>query len=460
MTAPRHTLTLHESHLVELRRSFAHPEGHERAAFLFCSRSETERDTRLIVRELVVVPDEHIRSSSSVHISIASSYYVPAIAKAARLGQSLVLVHSHPTGFPDFSEQDDREERELFRTAFIRAPRGPHASLILVGGEKPTLIGRAWTDENTQVPIRRIRAAGRRLRLFDHGRPPQVAPWADRQVRAFGPGTQEILTGLHVGVVGAGGTGSAVIEQLLRLGVGELTTTDEQALTDSNVTRVYGSGLRDEGMPKVENIERLAAHIGLGTKVNPIRGSVCDEAVAKKLRDCDLVFGCTDDYQGRTVLNRLAVWYHIPVIDMAVSIDSEGGTIREITGRVTILRAGAGCLLCRGRIPQDKLQADVLRRHLPEEGVARAREGYAPELGMPDPAVITFTTGVAARAVTELFQMLTGFMGDDRTATEVLERFHQTAVRTNSTAGLDGCYCVSPSKWGRGDGRRFLDLSW
>jgi hypothetical protein len=460
VTVLRHTLTLHESHLAELRLAFDHPDGHERAAFLFCSRAETDRKARLIVRDVAVVPDEHIRSSSPTHISIASSYYVPAIANAANLEQSIVLVHNHPTGYDTFSEQDDREERELFPTAFIRAPRGPHASLILVDGEQPTLIARAWTDEKTHVPVQRIRIVGRRLWLFDHGQPPQVAAWADRQVRAFGPGTQELLAGLHVGVVGAGGTGSAVIEQLLRLGVGEVTDIDDQALTNTNVTRVYGSGLRDVGMPKVENIERLAAHIALGTKMNSVLGNICDEAVAKRLRDCDLIFGCTDDYRGRTILNRLAIWYHIPVIDMGVSIDSDCGTIREITGRVTLLRAGAACLLCRGRIPQDKLLADVLRRHRPEEGVARAREGYAPELGIPDPSVITFTTGIASRAVTELFQMLTGFMGDDRTATEVLERFHETSIRTNSTPGIEGCYCVTPSRWGRGDGRLFLDLNW
>jgi hypothetical protein len=37
------------------------------------------------------------------------------------------------------------------------------------------------------------------------------------------------------------------------------------------------------------------------------------------------------------------------------------------------------------------------------------REGYAPELEDPDPAVIMFTTGIAARATGEFVHMLTGF---------------------------------------------------
>jgi molybdopterin/thiamine biosynthesis adenylyltransferase len=457
----RYTLTLPGQHFEELGRAFVHPGGHERAAFLFCSRCETERETRLIVREVARVPEEHIRSSSPVHVSISSAAYVPAIGKADARGLSFVLVHNHPTGFPEFSVQDDREERELFRTAFIRAPNGPHGSLIFVGGDTPNVIGRAWLDESTQVPLERIRVVGRRMRVFDRGRAASaVATWADRQVRAFGPDTQALLTNLHVGVVGAGGTGSSVCEQLLRLGVGELTVVDEQTLSDTNVTRVYGSGLADEGMRKVDITRRLATHISLGTKVNTIHGSVSDEKVARALRDCDVIFCCTDDYLGRVILNRIAVWYHVPVIDLAVAIDSADGVIREITGRVTTLLPGNACLRCRGRIPQKKLDADMLKRHNPEEHAGRVREGYAPELGTPDPAVVMFTTGVASRAVSEFLQLLTGYMGDDRTATEILERFHETAIRVNSVAGLEGCFCVAPAKWGCGDQRRFLDLNW
>jgi hypothetical protein len=48
---------------------------------------------------------------------------------------------------------------------------------------------------------------------------------------------------------------------------------------------------------------------------------------------------------------------------------------------------------------------------------------------------VMFTTAIAARAIMEFKQLMTGFMGDDRTATEVLERLHESEVRTNSGPG-------------------------
>ena len=71
-------------------------------------------------------------------------------------------------------------------------------------------------------------------------------------MRAFGPAIQLALNNLHVGIVGCGGTGSAVAEQLLRLGVRKFTLIDPDALSDSNVTRVYGSTFLDVGKLKVE----------------------------------------------------------------------------------------------------------------------------------------------------------------------------------------------------------------
>ena len=457
------SLSMLDSHLREIQAGLANAEGHERAAYLLCARSETPGETRLIVRSVELVLPQHIVGSSPDHVSISSQSYVPAIARADRQRQCLVLVHCHPNGFGDFSDQDDREEAEFFRTAFLRAPNGPHGSLILVGLAAPRLIGRVWLDEQNHAPMKRVRVVGRRMRVFEHvgqGEEANLPPWADRQVRAFGKDTQSLLSRLHVGVVGNGGTGSAVCEQLVRLGVGQVTAIDEQALTDTNVTRVHGSGLRDVGMAKAAIAHRHAEQIGTGTVSVAVEGSVCDLEIARMLRACDIVFGCTDDYLGRVILNRLAVWYYIPVIDMAVVIESEQGRIREVTGRITMLFPGNACLRCRGRIPQAKLDAQQLKQLRPEEYAVRVREGYAPELGEPDPAVVMFTTGIAARAVSEFMHLLTGFMGEERTATEVLERFHETEVRMNSLPGREGCYCSMPAKWGRGDEPRFLDLSW
>ena len=50
----------------------------------------------------------------------------------------------------------------------------------------------------------------------------------DRQVLLFGAGGQARLRGLHVGVLGAGGGGSILIERLAHLGVGTITAVDPE----------------------------------------------------------------------------------------------------------------------------------------------------------------------------------------------------------------------------------------
>src|SRR4029077_5815617 len=125
----------------------------------------------------------------------------------------------------------------------------------------------------------------------------------DRQARAFTSAFQPILRRLHIGIVGVGGTGSAVCEQLIRLGIGRLTLIDNGKFEKSNVNRVYGSSVFDEGIAKVNIAARLAANIGLGTDIVSIEGHLSYQSVARQLVNCDAIFGCTDDEWGRSILN-------------------------------------------------------------------------------------------------------------------------------------------------------------
>ena len=137
---------------------------------------------------------------------------------------------------------------------------------------------------------------------------------------------------MRVGVVGCGGTGSAVLEQLARLGVGSLTFVDHDVVTPTNITRIHGSTIADVDRPKVEMMRDHLADIGLGTELNPVEGNVTRREVMEQLRGCDVVFGYTDDDGGRAVLSRLAYWYLLPVIDMGVIIKSHEALVSGIFG--------------------------------------------------------------------------------------------------------------------------------
>jgi len=303
-----------------------------------------------------------------------------------------------------------------------------------------------------------VRVIGRRIRLLGPApRGFEVSPFFDRQVRAFGEDIQRLLARLHVGVVGAGGTGSPVAEQLVRLGVGTVSIFDGDTLEESNVTRVYNSHLRQVGQNKADIQATSLSDIGLGTNMRVYPEHITTEAVAKRLRECDVVFGCTDKETPRASLVQLSLRYLIPVFDTGVKVDSEDGMIRDITGRVTTVMPGEACLFCRGRITP----AGILNEQRPEEERLRlVAEGYAPESQTRNPAVVTFTTAVAAQAVSELLHRMTGFMGKERVSTEVLHFFHDTVIRRNRADPATGCLCTNTELWGSGDGRDFLGQLW
>jgi len=459
-------MTLPEDHWDRLRELLLDKNGHERAAYLLCGVARTSDETRLLVREVIPVEPEDIIESSPVHMKIRSRSYTRAMKRAHDLGTAFVFCHSHPKGPNHFSPQDDLEEPPLFRTAYLRIRHnGPHASLILAQGSR--LVGRGWLGDGAAIPLNTIRIIGSRFLLFRNEMSGQTTGGElinltnfDRQIRAFGEDVQRILGMLRVGVVGVGGTGSSVAAQLIRLGVGALVISDGQSFDATNVNRVYGSSVGDDDVLKVAIAERLASRVGLGTRITSLPRPVTYRSVFEQLRACDVVFGCTDDEWGRSLLTRLAIWYYIPVFDLGVRIDSIDGTIRSIQGRVTTLLPGRACLFCRRRITPERVRAESMEVLLPEEAARLRKEGYAPELDDPAPAVIPFTTSIAATAVSEFLHRLTGFLGDERMSSEVLHLIDLTRVRTNDRRGTPDCFCGDPNRWGQGDSSPFLGVTW
>ena len=460
----RYTLTFAERHYEELVvHCFQRNDRKEQAAYLLCGISKTSEETRLLVRRCIPVPESAVISSSEVHMAIPAASFLPVMKEADRQSACFVFAHSHPKHIPDHSAQDDREESGLFRTAYNRigARNVIHGSLVLSGPDRPR--GRVWLDlDNGQTaPIDLVRVIGSRFRFYHRERHGLMdTAYHDRQVRAFGSDMHTQLSRMKIGVVGAGGTGSAVVEQLIRLGVGHIIVADGQRLEKSNVSRVYGSSTSNVGSPKAQLMEELAKRVGLGTRIEVVERPITYQSAIKRFRDADVIFGCTDDQWGRAILGRFSLEYCVPVIDLGVKIDSADGKVRAIVGRVTTLMPGAACLYCRRQITAEDVAAESLGELLPDEAAKRQREGYIPELPNEEPSVIPFTSATAAFGVVELLHRLTGFRGDDHTIGELLLRFDHAAIRTPGPNPLSDCWCNNTTLIGRGDQTRFLDQTW
>lgn len=319
-----------------------HPgDGCEAIAFILCG-SHISDDVVLAGHDLHLVPHAtcKIRRSDSLRWQTESA--LPALNRANHAQFSLVKIHSHPSGYRNFSNSDDHSDRQFFPAAhlWMNTPR-PHASAILLpDGE---IVARLVDDDGEFTPIHSVLLAGQDIRFWT--RVSEGSPrFADRTAQAFGEGTIRLLQSLKIGVVGCSGTGSLVIEQLVRLGVGSLVLVDPDIMGEENLNRITNA-TRKDAVSRIQKVSALAsrvAEVGLGTKVIALPYDVRTPEAVRALACCDVVFGCMDKVLGRHALSRLATYYCIPYIDVGVRLDADGqGGIDQIAGAIHYLSPGS-----------------------------------------------------------------------------------------------------------------------
>jgi len=292
----RVVLAMTEAHFNVLRQSLA--DEHETAftaRFGIAANGEFEDDVTVCVRRIDPVSDDAYLERTSDRLLISSAGFMPGFGIAAEQGDVAGFIHTHPGSEPRHSELDSVVDGQLATVAFCRTGRAFYVSLIVAGTvEAPRFSARVTGASGTRE-VDLVRVIGSRIRIFKAASPAELRDadreHFDRQIRVFGTDGQDVLRSLSVGIVGAGGTGSAVCEQLTRLGVGRIVLADDDVVTESNVSRIYGSRSSDVGLPKVEVVSNYALHIRGDLMIEPIVGRVTQRTVASRLRHCLWMYG-------------------------------------------------------------------------------------------------------------------------------------------------------------------------
>jgi molybdopterin/thiamine biosynthesis adenylyltransferase len=417
---------------------------------------------RLLAHELLEVPDSAYERRESMSLTISSDGYVPALSIAETSASIPIWLHTHPGegSSPKMSRHDKVVNSQLSDLFRLRANSDYYGALV-VSFAGPFLTFSGFLDDGQSVRrIDRLLNVGERLRVSWHDATDHRddSELFDRNIRAFGGDIQHAIGDLRIAVVGAGGTGSAVAEQLVRLGARNIDLYDPDVLSASNVTRVYGSYPAQVGLNKVDVVGDHLQSIAPTATVTRTVGMITSLATATRLADADVIFGCTDDNAGRMILSRIPTYFLTPVIDCGVVLTSDTDQhLVGIDGRVTIVTPGSACLLCRSRID---LRVAAAERMSAQEHARLASEGYAPALPGVEPAVVAYTTAVAAAAVGELVERLVGY-GPEPVPSELILRLHEREISTNRAESKPGHYCDSHrGKLALGITRPFLETTW
>jgi molybdopterin-synthase adenylyltransferase len=387
-----------ESDLAELHRQAAE-QPLETCAAGFVHRAGNHRDgPRFTVRDVALAPENAYLERSPVRASLAPDFLVAVANKARELQAGVVLLHTHPGLHPleGFSGEDDDGEVLLRQFFAARAPGHDHFAAVITQGN-------AHMRELGARAVVSVASVGSSLRSYGSAETIAGDSRYDRQIRAFGREGQARLADAAVAIVGLGGTGSIIAHQLAHLGVGRLLLIDHDVVDDTNLNRLLGATPRDVGKRKVDVAHAALQAINPALVCEALVGDVVDEAVANRLVETDLIFGCTDSMASRAVLNQVAYQFLIPVIDMGVAIHVADGEISSVTGRVQMLAPGLGCLVCAEGIDGQQVRWEMMTP------TQRRADPYFVGASVPQPAVLPLNGVVTSAAVAMFLSAMTSY---------------------------------------------------
>jgi molybdopterin/thiamine biosynthesis adenylyltransferase len=433
-------------------------DGMEAAALILCGRLRGQNRHALIVRKIVLLPYAECARTATT-ITWPTRFVDGIINDAAKRGMAILKIHSHPGGMESFSTFDDNSD-----ASFLGAVHGmledkqPHASAVMLPSGR--MFARVVDDRGVFHVVNLVALVGENMEFWHAYASRETPEFARRHAQVFGSGTVNCLRRMIIAVIGCSGTGSPLIEQLVRLGVGRLVLVDPDRIEWRNLNRIYMTTAADAnlGRFKVEAIAEAIGNIGLGTEVLPLTKDLATPDVIRAVAGCDLAFGAMDSVAGRDILNRLATFYSIPYIDLGVQLTAlQDGGINQITGAVHYLQPGKSSLKSRGVYDSDDVRAELMKRNDPVEYEKQLLQKYIRGVQEDRPAVISVNTMVAAMAVNEMLSRIHRFRYEPNDA-YAAQRFavHDPHLFKDAEHDFRVCSVLS-NQVGRGDTTPLLD---
>ncbi len=384
---------------------------------MLCSLGTGKSGFRLMVNDLILIPEENCSVRKPHRLSWPFADYLPPdkITEIDRKGLSIFTIHSHPKGFDKFSSIDNDNDIQLFASvcAWFDDHR-PNGSAIMMPCGK--IISRLVDAKGKFTMIENHAIVGENIRIWKKNRSRQGIPAHGLRIsQTFGKGTFHLLRKLRVGVVGCSGTGSIMIELLARNCIGHLVIVDPDFIEDKNLNRIVNATQTDasKNIPKVEAIKKVVKKMGMKVYVDAYQSDTTDEHAVEALVDCDVLFGCVDSAEGRYHLECIASAYFIPYFDVGVNLETDkDGKILQADAVAHYMHPGNARLMSRGGYTSKQLSAESAyrkdRKYYEKQRIA----GYLAAVEEDQPAVISINMQAACLAFNDFLARLHNFRLD------------------------------------------------
>jgi len=376
-------------------------------AFLYARQEGDD----FVVEEMYPVPEKEVDHSSRYFISLTDKGFTTVMKKAAQLELTPIEVHSHrdESFDPGFSRSDFEGFEDTIPHVRWRLQGSPYIAMVFCPSGFDALV---WRGEDGQVEGLEAMVVNSDIHKPSGRSLERIQPTVDerrynRQLPLFGEEGQRKIRSTEVAIVGLGGLGSHVAQQLAYLGVRQFRLLDGDVVERSNLNRLIGAKPEDakEERRKVEVSRRMIQPVAPEAEVKICADYFVTEEGFEHLRAADIIFGTMDNDASRSILNRFAQAYDTPYMDLATGVDPERN---HFGGRILFSVEGERCLYCEGLLDQgavDSLLAPEGHREDKAEVYGVPEDDLGNETG---PSVVSINGMIASLAATEFLMHVTG----------------------------------------------------
>jgi molybdopterin/thiamine biosynthesis adenylyltransferase len=142
----------------------------------------------------------------------------------------------------------------------------------------------------------------------------QLPPRYQRNYKSISLEDQAKLAESTVAVIGCGGLGGSIAEELSRLGIGNLILIDGDRIEESNLNRQLFATEKNMGQLKVEAARDRLQAVNSGVKLTLIGDWFTEENAAEFLKGANLVCDALDSISRRVSLERACHSLGLPLV--------------------------------------------------------------------------------------------------------------------------------------------------
>lgn len=368
---------LHKTMLSDLNRS--HPFAYERVGFLFAKTIKLSPNVNLVIAiDYLPVDDNDYINDKMVGAKINSDAIRAAMQGTIGKNCGCFHVHLHDHyGKPSPSFTDAKSLPGIVKSLNNIAPNHTNGFLIL---SRDAFYSSIKADSISVIGYPFL------LQYPNKGAIKDLM--FDRQ-SFLGANSQSLFENIKVGIIGYGGGGSHIGQQLAHLGVKNITIFDYDKIEDTNLNRLIGGVYTDikKAMFKIDIAKRVIKRIFPKSNLTLIAKKW--QQAPEELQICDIIFGGVDSYTERQQLEAELRRFLIPLIDIGMDVHNSGGY--SMSGQVILSMPGMACMSCYGFLTEEKLA---------KEAAKYGNVGGRPQVVWPNGVLASTAVGVFVDLVT------------------------------------------------------------